>query len=137
MRFDMKNLNPAKRFFFDEDNEDEGWVELRPLSSLKVREIDKKTIIEKDKVKRGQVIKDRVVKQELRDKLTWGYVITDWLIYQPDGTKIECNIENKVKLMNESPDFSMFVAEKLGEAEEIDAETQEEEEKNSETTPGK
>lgn len=137
MRFDMKNLNPARRYFFDEEKEEDGWVELRSLPISKTREIDEKTIITKEKIKRGQVIKDQVIKHQLRDKLTWDYVIADWLVYQPDGSTIECNAENKVKLMSESPDFAMFVAEKLGESEAIDAEAREEEEKNSETTPGK
>lgn len=130
MKFNLEDLNPPTRFLFKDDDEGEGWVELRSLPIKKTREIDKKTIFNRKKIKRGQLIEEQEIKHDLRDKLMWDYVIHSWLIYDNNGKEIPCTVENKLKLMNESTFFATFIADGLSEITGNDSELEEQEEKN-------
>lgn len=48
--------------------------------------------------------------EEKREQLLWDYCITDWEgIFDTDGTGLECTNENKIKLMNGSVEFALFI----------------------------
>ena len=40
--------------------------------------------------------------------MMWDYVIVDWKNINIDGEEVECNLENKLTLMN-NPYFSTFI----------------------------
>lgn len=69
--------------------------------------------------------------EEKREELIWDYCIVDWKdIFDADGTKLECTTENKVRLMNGSIVFALFVADSLELLTASQTEKQEDEEKN-------
>ncbi|RLB84405.1 MAG: hypothetical protein DRH26_19245 [Deltaproteobacteria bacterium] len=112
MEFNLKNLNPAARFFFDDGNKKE-WVEIRVCPADVLEDINNKTSKEKVEYKKG----NRFVTQQKDSKkwrlLFWDYVIADWGGVTSDGQKLECNAENKATLMGGSIQFSTFVSDKL------------------------
>lgn len=133
MKFDLKNLNPGAWFDLGDAR-----VCLRSVNADKMREIDSLTTKPSVDVRKGQRFQyDKVTDPILRRQLMWDYMIVDWQnILDGEGNPLPCVKENKLTLMNGSPEFLAFVMESLkllGDAEERQAE---ELEKNSETTQG-
>jgi len=123
--------NPFTRFYFNEDNENDGFIELRVLNAAKAKEIRKKTRKTKFVVQRGGRFEEETVNEKLRDTLTWDYCIGSWdQVEDGQGGSYESTKENKFLLMENSVPFSTFVGEKLEELGEAEAELKEAVEKN-------
>lgn len=95
----FSSKNPGTWFYFDPDNEALGGVCLRELSSDEFEKIQRLTVKTKKKVKRGVVMEDKQVDEKLASKMRWDYCIVDWKEVSLDGQLLECNTENKVKMM--------------------------------------
>ncbi len=131
MQINLTEPNPFTKFYFNEEKPEEGWIEVRTLNIAKLNDIEKKTVTEKRRFKRGQVITDRNVNQVKKDNETWGYCIGEWLkVVDENGEDIPNTVEKKVFLMNNSREFSAFVADSLEELGDTETQEAEEEEKN-------
>jgi len=91
--------NPGTWFYFNPDDESQGGVCLRELSSDENRRIEKLTTKHKKKIMRGQLVDDVKVDEETASKLRWHFCITDWKEVSLDGQELECTNDNKVKMM--------------------------------------
>ncbi len=113
MDFDLDNLNPATRFFVNDENEKDGWVELRVCPADILEDINDKTTIEKAEYRKGQ--RHVVVKKNQKQwkKLFWDYVISDWGGITNNKREMKCTAANKIKLMGGSIQFSAFVSDRL------------------------
>jgi hypothetical protein len=129
MKVDLSNLNPFTKCYFDEEKPEEGWIELRTLTIAKIKEIEEKSTSEKKTFKRGQVLTEKKVNHNLKDKMTWGYCIGDWSrMLDANDNDVPNDTKHKVLLMNNSPTVASFVADKLeelGDQEEQEAEAEE------------
>jgi len=107
MKFDLENLNPATRFYFDEDDPNGGWIELRPCNGEALADIRKKTEVQKAEYRRGQRIQYVEADEDAQQSEIWSYSIVDWGdIVSGDGEQIECTNENKNLLMRGSVLFA-------------------------------
>jgi hypothetical protein len=110
--FDSKN--EGVWFYFDPENESVGGVCLRELTPEENLRIEKLTTKTKRKFTRGQLVEDTRVDEKLTWRLRWDYCIVDWSNVSLDGHPLECDTDNKVKMMNVT-DFIKFVVEALNE----------------------
>jgi len=109
MKFDLDNLNPGVFFPFEDDDEN-GGVEIRVANAGSMEIINKETTKKKVEWRKNQRVEYDIVDEDKRSSMLWDYVIVGWKnINDSDGDPIECTTENKIKLMKESPQFSMFV----------------------------
>ena len=110
MKFSMKNLNPGAWFYFDKNDPESGKICIRILSPGKLSEI-RNSIETEVEFKDGQRYEYQKPDTDgIRDKIIWDYCIVDWQnLVDDDNQPIECNIENKLKLMQEHIGFSSFV----------------------------
>lgn len=92
--------NEGVWFYFDKEHPDLGGICLRELTSEEAARIDKITVKHKRKVVRGAMVDVPEEDAKTATRLTWDYCITDWKNIQLDGEDMECNTENKVKMMN-------------------------------------
>lgn len=86
-------------FYFDPTNEALGGVCLRELSTEENRRIEQMTIKKRKKIRRGVAYDDPQVDEKLASKMRWDFCITDWKEVSLDGQQLECNDENKVRMM--------------------------------------
>ena len=130
MEFNFDDLNPGTRFFLNEINEKDGYVDLRVCPADILEDIEEKTSTEKVTYKRGQ--RHVIVKKDRKrwKLLFWDYVICGWGGMTNKGKEIALTPENKVKLMGGSVKFSSFVSAKLELLQEDEAAHEEETEKN-------
>ena len=105
--------NTGTWFYFDSDNEELGGVCLRVLAVEEFRRIERMTTKKSKKVRRGVAFDDVKTDEKLASKMRWDYCIVDWKEVSIDGQPAECIAENKVKLMNKSPDFVDFINDSL------------------------
>ena len=112
MDFDFDNLNPSARFFFNDVDEKQGFVDLRVVPPDKLEEINKQTNSVKVEYKRGGRFEVPKHNKELWNKLFWDYVITAWKVTNK-GKTVDCTADNKVFLMGQSVKFAGFVSDKL------------------------
>lgn len=123
--------NPFTKFFFDEDDHDKGWVDLRTLSVSEIKKIRKATVKKKFEFKRSQRYEVEDVNEKLRDELTWNYCIGEWNnVLDEEGNERPNTKEQKLELMHGSPAFAAFVGQKLEELGELQEQLKEAEEKN-------
>jgi len=54
LKLDLNNLNPATRFYFDEDDKDGAYIDLKVCAGKDIEAINKKTIKKKVEYKKGQ-----------------------------------------------------------------------------------
>lgn len=114
MRFDTKNLNPGTKFYFNEDDKEQGYISLRVMTLAETERIAKETVKKERVFKKGTYHTIEKIDDDKRNKMIWDYVIMDWYnILDEDGNQIECNIDNKLMLFNNSPQFSQFILEKI------------------------
>ncbi len=109
MRFNLSDLNPATRFYFDDGNKKNGWVEMRIMDGDTSDKINKKYTKIKVEYRRGQRYEYISVNDKKSNEETWDYCIFDWLCFDDKGGKMSCTLENKMKLMSGSPTFMNFV----------------------------
>ncbi|NQU04510.1 MAG: hypothetical protein HQ568_00345 [Calditrichaeota bacterium] len=112
MRVDIGNLNPATKFFFDEDKPEGGHVLLQALNVAQLKEVTKlctkKTPPEYRRGIRYEV-SDKV-DEEKQLELLWDRCIVDWNgIEDTKGKPIPCNSLNKTKFMREWSWFALFI----------------------------
>jgi len=126
MPFDLKNLNPVARCHWSEDE----WVEFREAPVGKMQEWREKVAKEKVEYRRGVRHSYNVVDDKKLSELIWDYQIANWQLKEPDGTDIPCNLDNKMLLVNGSPDFMKWALDCLERLSDDNARIQEEQEKN-------
>jgi len=116
----LEDLNPAVRFYFDDDNRESGWVELRALNGGAADDINKKWSKKKveyrvnPQTRRNERIEFVEVDADGAFREVTDYNIADWNI--PDaktGEPIPCTTDMKVTLMRGSPEFAQFVTKSL------------------------
>jgi hypothetical protein len=114
MIFDLEELNPATMFYFDDDDESKGGVELRVLNKDALDDINRKCFKKKVEYKKGQRYEFVEPNEKLNMEMIVDYTITGWAgVTDKDGAIIPCTLENKVKLMNGSMFFTQFYSAKM------------------------
>ena len=110
MAINLAIKNEPTKFYFDDSDPKEGWLLMRAAPKSLFDDIEKQTVTERKKFKRGQYVIDRKVNTEKQNHLLWDYCIVDWGELNVDGTSLPCTTENKILLMNGSPQFLSFYA---------------------------
>lgn len=110
---DFKSESKGRWFYFNDD-EKQGGVCLRELTTEENRRIEKLTVKHKMKFERGtgRRFDDSTTDEKLAEKLRWDFCITDWKEVRLDGKELECNADNKV-LMMRVIDFIKHVVDSL------------------------
>lgn len=113
MNFDLDNLNPGAVFYFDDSTPEKGSVTLRACPADVLSDMEKKTTTRRVEYKRGQRFEVVDRREDRWKELFYDYVIVGWENIKANGQPLECNAENKLKLMGQSPAFAAFVADSL------------------------
>ena len=108
----FKSENPGTWFYYNPDDESQGGVCLRELSTDEFERIERVTTKHKKKVMRGVLVDDAEVDERTASKLRWDYCIVDWKNTSLDGQEVKCDSDNKVKMMKVI-DFVKHVVESL------------------------
>lgn len=128
MQFDLENLNPGTWFDFPDSD---ARVCLRVCAGDDLDEIHKqsrKRIVEYKKGQRYEFVK---TDEALETDLLYDFGIMAWEnINDAEGNAIECTKENKLLLMGKSVVFASFMVKSVEKLEKIEAEHEEETEKN-------
>ena len=127
---DFSSSNEGTWFLFNEENKEAGGICLRELGTEEAARIEKLTIKHKRKPVRGVVVDVIEENSKLATRLTWDYCIVAWKNIQLDGKEVECNTENKVKLMG-CTDFAKFMGDCITELVETNKTLEEARAKNS------
>lgn len=124
MKFNMTNPNPATRFPFNDD--DGGFVELRPVTPAVLESLHRKFTKTRPEYHRGVRHDVTTTDQDGYDAAFWDYCIAGWDgVFDEHGEPIECTRENKVFLYKNSPEFAALVRVCIDRlAEDMDARTQ-------------
>ena len=109
--FDLENLNPGVTF----THENKWSVTLRMITAEVFTDLQKRAVKRKREFKDGQIYEYDDIDQDLHNEITWDYCIVDWDIKDQHKKPIECTKENKIRLMGNSAEFSLFVSQCLGE----------------------
>jgi len=126
----FKSENLGIWFYFNSDDESKGGVRLRELSTDEYDRIERLTVKTKKKVIRGVPVDDKKEDSKLASRLRWDYCITDWKEVYLDGKLLDCDTENKVKMMKVI-DFVKFVVDSLNELVDVNRSLEEVQLKNS------
>ena len=110
----FKSENPGTWFPYNPDDESQGGVCLRELSTDEYDRIERLTVKRTRKFKHGASYDDIKEDKKLASKMRWDYCITDWKKTELDSQELECTTENKVKMMKVI-DFVKHVVDSLGE----------------------
>jgi len=129
--FNSENLGTW--FYFDPNDESQGGVCLRELSTDEYEKIEKLTVKTSRKFKRGQWVEDKKEDTKLASRLRWSYCITDWKNVSLDGNELECNSINKAKMMKVI-DFVKHVVDALNELVDSNRSLEESRLKNSQSS---
>lgn len=131
MPIDIENLNPSTKFPYPlpKDGESTGreWVSIRSLAAGKLEEINKQTSTDKSEFiqpKKANGKLDRraslqrieyseITNSALRNELMWDEMIDELHIFDTSGVLIPSTTEMKMKLMEGSASFAMYVADCL------------------------
>ena len=109
MKINMGELNPSVKFDFSDD-EDSGCIYLRVMSPGKLAEVRDQTFVTKVEYKNNNRFEYQEIDYETRDRIIWDYCIHKWQgLTDDEDNAIECNTENKLKLINGHPGFAAFV----------------------------
>lgn len=109
----FNSKNEGVWFYFDEDNQDLGGVCLRMPTADEYDSIRSLTVKPgKPDYYRGQRYETEKTNEKLSQKLSIRKLIVDWKGVGLDGNIMECNDDNKEKMMNlPNPDFRLFIGE--------------------------
>ncbi len=129
----FKSDNSGTWFFYDSENESEGGICLRELSTEEYDRIEKLTVTIKKKWKHGQPYDDRKEDERLARRLRFDFCIVDWKKTSLDNVELECDTDNKVKMMK-ILDFAKFVANSLSDLTDANKSLEEARAKNFGTT---
>jgi len=110
MSFNLNNLNPSVKFYWDKSKEE--WIELRNIPIGELRRIRKETVTKEVEYYRPAESDIRPfryeaeeINEEKMSELLWDYQITDWHFKDAEGNVIPCTLENKLLLLNNSTEF--------------------------------
>lgn len=132
---DFKSKVTGTWFYFDEDNQDLGGICLRMPTSAERDDIERLTVKPgKPDYHRGQRFETEKTDKKLAYKLSLRKFIVDWKGVSLDGKPVECNDDNKEKLVKVN-DFSLFLGNSMEELMEGNATIEEARVKNLETSP--
>lgn len=117
MPFDLNALNSSTRFYWGDTQEE--YIDLRVVPEKEFRRMNREMGI-KDRVEyvpnpqTGQMhrIEYRERNDEALEQLDAAvndYCIAGWRLVTPDGDEIPCTRENKLKLIEGSPEFSSWL----------------------------
>ena len=109
---DFKSNNPGTWFYFDKGEPKSGGICLRELSIEEHDRIEKLTVKTQKKVRRGVAFDDTKTDEALANKLRWRFCITDWTQVTLDGQTLDCDDDNKDKMMK-CTDFVKFVVDSI------------------------
>lgn len=136
--FDMSDLNPSKKFYWDETNDE--WVSFRLVSDEEMQKIrkglglkSKQKYIPNPTTKRMESVIDVDGNDDIMMKFNDAimcYQIESWNLIQPDKELIPCTDENKLKLFYGSPVFAKWTSKCLAELEKVLKKIEDEEVKN-------
>lgn len=140
MPFDLNELNPSVRFNYPDENGRE-WVDFRLVDDTERERINKELGIEFKQILKANPLTKKMEWVFDNDSLTreqskalgnetLNYQISNWNLITNTGEKIECNKENKLKLVYGSPVFSKWVNQCLKSIEKVIVDAEEELEKN-------
>lgn len=130
MTVNFSSKNESTRFHFDESEPEAGWLDVRACNKKQWDIIEDQTVSEKKKFKRDRYVPIVKVNRNLQNELLWDYCITGWHGVAYDGKILECTKENKVMLLENSPQFMTFFTSCIEILEDIEV-TQEKKRKNS------
>ena len=122
--------NPGTWFHYNPDDESQGGVCLRELSTDEYSRIERITVRKKKKFKHGAAYDDIQTDEKMASKLRWEYCIVDWSKTSLDGQEIECTDENKVKMMKVI-DFVKHIVDSLNELVDVNKSLEDTRVKNS------
>ena len=129
MPVDLKNLNPAVRFHYPDDDGKE-WIELRSMPLSEMRKLRSKAVTRKAEYYKGRRYDYEIIDEDMMFEALWDYQISGWYIFDSSGKEVQCNKKNKLLLMDNSREFFDFVTVSLDKIEASDQEKAEIEEKN-------
>ena len=129
----FKSQNPGTWFYFDPEDESQGGICLRELTTEEHRRIQKITVKVKKKVIKGTPVDIDKVDEKLAARLRWDFCIVDWKEVYLDNVLLECTIDNKEKMMN-VVDFVKFVVDCIDTLVDTNKSLEEAKLKNSETS---
>lgn len=129
----FSSKNSGQWYYFDDSNPDVGGICLRELSADEANRIEKLTVKHKRKPIRGVMVDVPEEDTKTASRLTWDYCIVDWNNIQLDGQTVECNSENKSKMMK-CTDFAKFIGDCITELVETNKTLEEARAKNSESS---
>ncbi len=134
MPIDIENLNPSTKFPYplpeegkEQETGEKEWVCVRSLSMETYRKIEEQTTVLKrelvqpkkpnGKIDRRAVLQRieyrQITNVSLRNKLMWDEIIDEIHIFDSKKILLPSTTEIKIKLMNESADFALYIAECL------------------------
>lgn len=131
MKFNLKDLNPGTKFYFDDDSPEEGYVIFRICNGTALDAIEAATTKKKYEYKKGARYEAVEVDHKKRTHQIWDYCIVDWSgIEDADGVAIPCTTENKILLMSGSIQFAKFFSNSMDALNTLLSEIEVESEKN-------
>ena len=115
MKFDLTEMNPPVRCWFDEKNKKGGYVDLRVCNGAALQEIRAQTVSRQVEYVGGQRYEYKETDAELEQSLIWDYCIIGWDgVEDQNDRPIPVSRENKVLLMLGSLKFSRFINKQHG-----------------------
>lgn len=126
----FRSENPGTWFYFNSDNESAGGVCLRELSTDENGRIERLTVKTKKRIIRGIPVDDKKVDEKMAARMRWDFCIVDWKAVVLDDQELECNSENKVKMMKVI-DFVKHIVDSLSELVDMNKSLEEARLKNS------
>jgi len=136
MPFDLKNLNPAVKFYYPGTRKAE-WLELRNIPIGELRKMRKRCVKQTVEYYRPDDSKGQPYRYETEDidddkfnEMLWDYQIVSWKIIDPEGKEIPCTLENKLLLMGNSTEFADWVVKCLNKLAKDSEKKKEDSEKN-------
>lgn len=125
MKFNTSELNPFTRFFFNPENKEEGFIELRVMPDGERKRLSRATYRETKEYKKGSrfEIMEAIHPKDpdFFDRGLWDYCIGSWdQVLNEKDENIENTAENKLMLMNGAPAFALMVQKNLAELKEME-----------------
>jgi len=135
MPFDIKNTNPAERFYYpdyatamDMPEAQREWVELRlcigePLRQIEDETMEKRVEHVQPRKANGKINRRAAVQrieysdfkkdgEKIYQDKTTDFMFSNWQIFDTDGNRIDCTLENK-KMMLKISDFDLFIGQRI------------------------
>jgi len=97
------------KFFFDEEDESQGFVVIKLLNTAEIEKIEKSCVKFSPQAFKGQIRDKRTCDDKKYFELTYDAIILNWDNVELDGEVIECNLANKAKMMRENNLFASFI----------------------------